>query len=159
MIENVTSLLNEELAKHYDIQSALRLIASCDLFSRETKSAALGEISEHLIARMVNGRRRPSGSRGFDVVDAHDSMIEVKSRLTGKWGEKFMFDFSLHTKGASRVYCVAWDDKTNVASISEAYTIPVSLLVLNWGGTKLKNHSARTTLKKIRQAWEADCRP
>jgi hypothetical protein len=156
LIENVTSVMNEELAKHDDIQTALGIISGCALFSRETRSAALGEISEHLIARMLNGERRPHGSKGFDVVDAKGTMIEVKSRLTGRWGDTLKFDFSPHTVSANRVFCVAWNDKSETSSIYEAYAMPVSLLVSRWGGRQLRSHCARTTLKKLRLAWEAE---
>jgi hypothetical protein len=156
VIENVTGLMNGELAKHDDIQAALGIISGCALFSRETRSAALGEISEHLIARMLNGQRRPNGSKGCDVVDAQGAMIEVKSRLTGRWGDTLMFDFSTHTASANRVFCVAWDDKSETSSIYEAYAMPVSALVSRWGGVQLRSHCARTTLKKLRLAWQAE---
>jgi hypothetical protein len=156
MIENVTSLMNGELAKHPDVQAALGIISGYALFSRETRSAALGEISEHLIARMLNGERRPHGSKGSDVVDAQGTMIEVKSRLVGPYDGKLMFDFSSHTASADRVFCVAWNDKSETSSIYEAYAMPVSALVSRWGGLESRHYCARTTLKKLRLAWQAE---
>ena len=155
LIENVTAMMNKSLAEHDDIRTALGIISGCPLFGRETRSAALGEISEHLIARMENGERRPNGNKGYDVVDAQGAMIEVKSRLTGRWGDTLMFDFRPHTASATKAFCVAWDDKSDPASIYEAYVIPVSVLVSRWGGAQSRKFCARTNLKKLRQAWKA----
>jgi hypothetical protein len=57
VVEDVTALLTQALDGYCDIRDAFEIIAGCKLIGRETKSAALGEISEHLIARLVGGRR------------------------------------------------------------------------------------------------------
>ena len=152
MLENVTRELNRALAAHADIRGAMGIIGGCPLFSRETKSAALGEISEHLVARVVQGQRRNQGNRGFDIVDAQGARIEVKSRLQGRWRDTLMFDFRKHTATASRVYCIVWKDDSDLEPIAEAYMIPVSDLISRWAASRPTPYCARTTLKKLREA-------
>jgi len=152
MIELITHLLNAELGTETDIRRALETIRACAVFSRETRSAALGEISEHLVARVTDGRRVDCGNRGFDLLDSNNRKIEVKSRLRGQWGDGLMFDFRQHTRQAYFAYCVAWDDQNNDPLVVEAYRMPVSFLLERWPSQH--RYCARTTLGKMREAWE-----
>jgi hypothetical protein len=152
MIELITDLLNAELGPETDIRVALEMIRGCAVFSRETRSAALGETSEHLVARITNGKREDCGNRGFDLRDGNGRKIEVKSRLRGEWGDGLMFDFHQHTRQAYFAYCIAWDDQKNEPLVFEAYRMPVSFLLERWPSQH--RYCARTTLGKMRAAWQ-----
>jgi hypothetical protein len=153
MIQNVTIQLNEILATDDMIRRALKIISACELFGRETKSAALGEISEHVVARMVGGSRCDNGNKGFDVIDATGLKIEVKSRMPGIWGDGLMFDFRRHTQNAEKVFCICWSARADDFSIAEAYCVQVKELISRWGTPGQQKFCARTTLKKLR----SDC--
>jgi hypothetical protein len=107
-IAQVTNELNALLMKDSSIQRAMAFLATIPLFTRETRSAALGEISEHLVAELAGGTREDRGNRGFDVIGSAQERIEVKSRLLSRYGDGLKFDFRQHTKDAAEAYCIAW---------------------------------------------------
>lgn len=151
MVENVTERLNRELAGYPSIQNALTVIGGCEIFGRETKSAALGEISEHLVARMVGGTRCRNGNKGFDIVDETGSKIEVKSRLPGEWGDTLQFNFRKHSISANEVFCICWKNEDTHFSIAEAYKVHITDLLTRWGTPKQTKFFARTSLGKLRK--------
>jgi len=151
-VQDVTEGLNALLADPAEVAgAALMLIKKSSLLGRETLSAALGELSEHLIARMVGGERKDQGNYGFDLLGPDGERIEVKSRQAGRWGNNLMFDFSRHTADANEVFCVAWDDRAEVPFILAAFRAPVSLCLARWG-TPRQAYAFRTTLRKLRVA-------
>ena len=151
-MEDVTSDLNAVLADHAEVGQALSLIMTSQMLGRETISAALGELSEHLIARLVGGRRIERGNRGFDLRGSGGERIEVKSRQLSRWGEHLMFDFGRHTETADTAYCVAWDDTVEPPIVHAAFRLPVTELLERWGTPGQKAYSARTNLRKLRAA-------
>ncbi len=150
MIENITERLYKELIAHKDLKEALAAIYSHEVFGRETKSAALGEISEYLIARMVRGQRSRNGNKGFDVVDAAGLQIEVKSRLPGEYRDTLQFNFGKHTESANEVFCICWHNEGRDFSIAEAYRVPIVDLAL-WATPNQTRYFARTDLRKLRK--------
>jgi hypothetical protein len=154
MIIDVTEQLNRALVGEAKVQDALSLIIKHSFFSRETRSAALGEVTEYLIANIINGERRPRGSKGHDIIDREGWLVEVKSRSPGIWGDSLQFNFGRHTSGADRVYCVMWDDTPNLPRVSEAYEIPISELIKHWSTPNQKTYFARTDIGKIRRRYK-----
>ena len=149
MIEDVTADLRREQKK--DLRAALGALAILkEHFGRETMSAALGEISERLVARYAKATRIDRGGRGHDLVDSNARKIEVKSRLPGKWGDSRQFNFGKHTSSAHIVYCIAWDDVPSL-SISHAIRITVRELKRRWGRTN-GNYCARVNLRQLKGA-------
>lgn len=153
-MDDVTERLNQLLDEHAEVGQALTLIIASPLLGRETLSAALGELTEHLIARLIGGTRRDRGNNGFDLVGPLGELIEVKSRQRGRWGENLMFDFSAHTASASEAYCVAWDDTVAPPRVYAAYRGKVSEFLERWASCGSSRYSIRTNLGKLRAAAE-----
>ena len=151
-MEDVTDALNRMLSEHVEVGQALAFIIAAPLLGRETLSAALGEVSEHLIARLIGGMRRDRGNNGFDLTGPAGEQIEVKSRQVSRWGVNLMFDFSRHTASASQAYCIAWDDRASPPVVYAAFRGPVSEFIERWGVQGQAKYSIRTNLRKLRQA-------
>lgn len=151
-MEDITESLNRILNDQADVGEVLTLIIASPLFGRETLSAALGEVSEHLIARLIGGTRTERGNNGFDVIGPNGEQIEVKSRQLGRWGLNLMFDFSRHTASASEAYCVAWDDKVSPPIVHAAFRGKVSEFVERWSPQNQSSYSIRTNLRKLQAA-------
>jgi hypothetical protein len=152
MIRNVTAELNKLLLENKGVQEALTVILGNELFGRETKSAALGEISEHLVAVMVSGIRCSNGNKGHDIIDHAGAKVEVKTRLPGEYGAQLLFSFSKHTASANEIFCVCWESKEGEVSIVEAYRMLVSDIAQGWLTPNQKRYFARMDLKKLRIA-------
>lgn len=151
-MEDITADLNRILKEHVEVGEALKLIVASPLFGRETLSAALGELSEHLIARLIGGNRTNRGNNGFDLTGPLGERIEVKSRQLSRWGESLMFDFSRHTVSASEAYCVAWDDTVSPPVVHAAYRGVVAEFKERWGVRGQSSYLIRTNLRKLRAA-------
>lgn len=150
MIEDVT----ENLRSHYsdDLRTAIDGLASSEFFGRETLSAAVGEISEVLIARATGASRIKRGNPGYDLV-LGETLIEVKSRFISTWDEQLKFDFRPNTIQATFAYCVVWkDDEGRSPELKEAFRLSVPFLISRWAPAKSDKHCARTNLKKLRLA-------
>jgi len=147
LIEEVTKELNEVLAQNTELWRLLQILWSSTYFGRETNSAALGEASEHLVANLVGGTRADPGSHGFDVLDADQKKVEVKSRMLGRWGNDLMFDFSPHSRDAAYAFCIAWDSSGTHPRINRAFKMPVTFMIERWPSNA--KFAARTTLGKI----------
>jgi hypothetical protein len=121
-------------------------------FGRETQSAALGEVSESLIAAYVGAERRERNSKGHDLYkDGH--LIEVKSRLIDNWQDDNQFNFSKHTARARTAYCVAWRiDESNRPVLQHVFEVGVPFLVERWATPKQPTYCARTTLRRLKAA-------
>ncbi len=145
-MDEVTRELNAILFDHAEVNETLAMIIRSPLLGRETISAALGELSEHLIAKSIGGARIERSNRGYDLTGPMGERIEVKSRQVSRWGETLQFNFSKHTKDADIVYCIAWDDTLSPPILRAAYKIPVPELLERWGTPNQKNYSARTNL-------------
>lgn len=145
-MENVTVELNRIFSAHSDVKETLAIIVQSPLLGRETLSAALGELSEHLIAYAIGGARITRANRGFDLTGPRNERIEVKSRQVSRWGENLQFNFSKHTAEADLVYCIAWDDTVSPPSLFAAYRISVSELIFRWGTPGQPKFAARTRL-------------
>jgi hypothetical protein len=153
-MEDVTESLNRILKDHAEVGEALALIIASPLLGRETLSAALGEISEHLVARLIGGTRKDRGNNGFDLIGPLGENIEVKSRQLSRWGLSLMFDFSRHTVSASEAYCVAWDDTVSPPVVHAAFRAKVSEYIERWGVQGQSSYSIRTNLRKLQTAVE-----
>ena len=150
---DVTADLNRVLAEDDAAKGALALILQSPFFGRETLSAALGELSEHLIAVAFGGARIPRGNKGFDLVGRRGERIEVKARQLSRWGSGLQFNFSKHTAQADLVYCLAWDDTVAFPELRTAYRIPVPDLLRRWGTPDQRGYAARTNLGLLREAF------
>lgn len=154
-MEDVTKVLKDILSDHPAVQETLAMILDSPLLGRETISAALGELSEHLIAKAIGGARIARGNRGFDLIGPNNERIEVKSRQIGQWGDKLQFNFSKHTEEANSVYCIAWDntDEGERPTLQAAYRIDVPELLRRWGTPNQSGYAARTKLGLLKKAF------
>jgi hypothetical protein len=151
MIRDVTDDVREHLAKLAEAIDALKTLNKY-FKSRETNAAALGELSEVLIAGYVGGERRSPGAKGHDIVKG-DQLIEVKSRLVGRWKDGLMFDFSKHSDKAHIAYCLAWDmGEERQPLLQHVFEVEVPFLTATWGTPDQDKYSARTTLRKLKAA-------
>src|SRR5215207_7475223 len=107
MVRDVTSevqsCLSTELKAAIDALTVLNKL----FFRRETQSAALGEVSESLIAIYVGAERTKRNTKGYDL-QKNGHLIEVKSRLIDSYNDKCQFNFRKHTAQAQTAYCLAW---------------------------------------------------
>lgn len=92
MLKDVTADLNGILAAHAEVQAALSFIIASPLLGRETLSAVLGEVSEHVIARFIGGAREARGNNGYDLRGPANEKIEVKARQLSRYGANLKFD-------------------------------------------------------------------
>ncbi len=152
-MEDVTRQLTEVLTQHEEAQAALALLMRSPIFGRETVSRALGELSEHLVATMVGGRRVNRNNRGFDVVDGDERSIEVKARQVSRYGETLQFNFGKHSKHAAEAVCIAWDDgdQSMPPRLLAAYRGSVQEFIREWGTPNQKSYSFRTSLGHLRR--------
>ena len=152
-MEDVTRRLAEVLAEHSEAREALTLLMRSPIFGRETVSRALGELSEHLVATLVGGRRVDRNNRGFDVVDGNNRSIEVKARQVSRYGETLQFNFGKHSLHATEVVCIAWDDsdKSTPPRILAAYRGSVHEFTRAWATPNQKSYSFRTNLGRLRR--------
>ncbi len=147
MIQDVTDHLKKEQAA--EITEALTILIKH--FSRETLSAAIGEVSEILVAKYMGAERERRGSPGHDLILPDGNLIEVKSRFLSLWGDKVQFNFSKHTAKAQISFCVVWTAaEGQLPNLDMAFKIPVPFLLQTWGTPKQEKYCARTTLGKIR---------
>ncbi|MBB2158522.1 hypothetical protein HLH33_19945 [Gluconacetobacter diazotrophicus] len=155
VLEDVTNVLKGILSDHPAVEETLTMILSSPLLGRETISAALGELSEHLIAKAIGGARIARGNRGFDLIGPSEERIEVKSRQIGRWGDTLQFNFSKHTEQAHTVYCIAWDntEEGDRPSLRAAYRIDVPELLRRWGTPNQSSYAARTNLGLLKKAF------
>lgn len=151
MIEDVTVVLRAHLS--VEMISALKTLTGSGFFGRETLSAAVGEISEHLVAKAVGASRVARNSRGHDLC-LEGTTIEVKSRFISRWGETLQFNFGAHTARTGIAYCVAWDgDDIGEPALLQAFRVTVPYLIERWrpaGSTS--RYCARTDLGALRRA-------
>lgn len=151
MIKDVTTDLNAILMLHADVGKALVYIVNSPLLGRETLSAALGELSEHLVATFIGGARKARGNNGFDLVGPNEEKIEVKSRQLSKWGGSLQFNFGTHSATANEAFCIAWDDTVSPPVIFAAFRAPISWMLEKWGCTGQTSYSIRTKLKALQR--------
>jgi hypothetical protein len=119
-------------------------------FGRETQSAALGEVSESLIALYLGAERRERNTKGHDLYkDSH--LIEVKSRLIDRWEDTCQFNFGKHTALAHTAYCVGWRiGDTRRPLLQHVFQVSVPFLIETWGTPNQPHYCARTTLGKLK---------
>jgi hypothetical protein len=95
MIKDVTtelqSCLSAELSETINALTTLN-----GRFGRETRSIALGEISECLIAAYTGAEKRVRNTRGHDLYKG-DHLIEVKARLVDRYQDTCQFNFRKYT--------------------------------------------------------------
>ena len=147
-VKDITAHLQRELRS--DIRAALRALETLKQhFGRETVSAAIGEISEVLVAKFTRAERVKRGGRGHDLVDRYGGLIEVKARLPGDWGDSRQYNFGKHSARASEVFCIAWSD--NPLAVSHAFRLPISVLRKRWG-RQAGRYCARVNLRQLKAA-------
>src|SRR4051812_18331299 len=74
------------------------LLSLQDIFSNETMSYAIGEVSEQLVKAYTGGERTKRANRGHDLTVGVEK-IEVKARFVGKYKEDVVhFNFGLHSR-------------------------------------------------------------
>lgn len=154
-MEDVTKVLKDILSDHPAVEETLAMILDSPLLGRETISAALGELSEHLIAKAIGGARIARGNCGFDLIGPSEERIEVKSRQIGQWGDNLQFNFSKHTTEAHIVYCIAWGhtDEGERPTLQAAYRIDVPELLRRWGTPNQSSFAARTKMGLLKKAF------
>lgn len=152
MVRDVTSdvqaCLSTELKTAIDALTVLNKL----FFRQETQSAALGEVSESLIAIYTGAIRTKRNNKGYDL-RKEDLLIEVKSRLIDRYDDDCQFNFRKHTAQANTAYCLGWriDDKGR-PWLSHVFEVGVPYLKQTWARPKQPTYCARTTLGKLKAA-------
>jgi hypothetical protein len=151
MIKDVTTelkaCLSAELSATIDALAALN-----KHFGRETRSIALGEISESLIAIYTGAEKRPRSTKGHDLFKA-DRFIEVKARLIDRYQDACQFNFRKYSARAHVAFCLAWRiDEYDRPLLQEVFEIEVPFLIATWAKPNQTIYCARTTLGALRKA-------
>lgn len=151
LIEDVTEVLRGHISS--EMVGALKALTDSGIFGRETLSAAVGEISEHLVARALGASRVARNSRGHDLC-FEGTTIEVKSRFISRWGESLQFNFGVHTAKAGIAYCLAWKgDDGGEPALQQAFRVTVPFLIERWRPlNSTGKYCARTDLGALRRA-------
>jgi hypothetical protein len=151
MIRDVTDslrkCLNGELAEAIDALTTLN-----KHFGRETRSIAIGELSESLVAAYTGAERRERNTKGHDLFKK-DHLIEVKARLIDDYGDASQFNFRKYTATAHVAFCLAWRiDGNNKPHLEQVFEISVPFLIETWAKPNQPIYCARTTLGRLRHA-------
>jgi hypothetical protein len=152
MVRDITSdvqaCLSVELKAAVDALTVLNKL----FFRQETQSAALGEVSESLIAIYTGAIRTKRNTKGYDL-RKEGLLIEVKSRLIDRYNDDCQFNFRKHTALADTAYCLGWriDDKGR-PWLPHVFEVGVSYLKDAWAKPKQPTYCARTTLGKLKAA-------
>ena len=147
---DVQACLSRALAEAIDALTVLN-----KHFGRETQSAALGEISESLIAIYANAKRTKRNTRGHDL-HMDGRLIEVKARLIDGYEDTCQFNFRKYSAQAHTAYCLAWRiDQSNRPLLSHVFEVGVPFLVETWATPNQPIYCARTTLGKLKLALSA----
>lgn len=151
MINDVTEALRGHFSP--EMAGALKVLTASGFFGRETLSAAVGEISEHLVATAIGASRVARNSRGHDLL-FEGTTIEVKSRFISRWGETLQFNFGIHTAKAGIAYCLAWEgDDRGEPTLQQAFRVTIPFLIERWRPTSSTGrYCARTDLGALRRA-------
>jgi hypothetical protein len=118
-------------------------------FSRETRSIAIGEASECLVALYLGAERIRRNTPGYDL-QINNQLIEVKARLIANYGNTLQFNFRSNTARASHAFCLAWTwlDECNPVIVS-AFSLTVPFLLEHWRRPNQPLYCARTTLGQL----------
>jgi len=148
VLKDVTADLNGILAAHAEVQAALSFIIASPLLGRETLSAVLGEVSEHVIARFIGGAREARGNNGYDLRGPANEKIEVKARQLSRYGANLKFDFSKHSAAADEAFCITWNDEMSPPVIYAAFRATIPAMLERWGTPEQARYSIRTDLRR-----------
>jgi hypothetical protein len=158
LITDVTSelrsCLNTELAEAIDALTKLN-----KHFGRETRSIAIGELSESLVASYTGAEKRERNTKGHDLYKG-DQLIEVKSRLIDRYQGNCQFNFRKYSATAHVAFCLAWQiDQSGRPELAQVFKVGVPFLVQTWAKPNQPIYCARTTLGKLRQVCDSQVKP
>lgn len=147
MTDDLRGCLSGELADAIDALTTLNRH-----FGRETRSIAIGELSESLVALYTAAERRKRNTKGHDLF-RKDHLIEVKARLIDDYGDACQFNFRKYTASAHVAFCLAWRIHENSRPhLEQVFEVGVSYLVETWAKPNQPIYCARTTLGRLREA-------
>jgi len=151
MIRDVTAelqdVLSVELGETIDALTTLNRH-----FGRETRSIALGEVSESLIAAYTGAEKRARNTKGHDLFKG-DRYIEVKARLIDRYEDTCQFNFRKYTARAHVAYCLAWRiDERGRPMLEQVFEVEVTFLVAAWAKHNQPIYCARTTFGALKKA-------
>lgn len=145
--EELQNCLSAELSETIDALTTLN-----KHFGRETRSIALGEVSEALVAAYTGAEKRQRNTKGHDLFKG-DQLIEVKARLIDRYQDACQFNFRKYTARAHVAYCLAWRiDERNRPLLQQVFEVGVPYLVATWAKPNQPIYCARTTLGALRKA-------
>jgi hypothetical protein len=152
MISDVTNSIRELMTG--DVQNAIDALAVLEQhFGRETMSTAIGELSERLIEKYLNGTRTSRGKQGHDLILPNGNLVEIKSRFLAHYADTLQFNFGRHTERATTVFCVAWvGGNGEKPRLEQVLHLPVQYLMAKWGTPNQTRYCARTSLGKLKAA-------
>jgi hypothetical protein len=150
VIENVTATLSAQISR--ELEEAIDAITVLNRYiQRGPLSAAIGELSERLVAGFAGAEMTNRNSPGHDLKLPNGELIEVKSRFLSHWGDKLQFNFGSHSKCAHEAYClISVAKKGERPRLDLAFRMSVPYLLENWGTPRQKRYCARTNLGKLR---------
>jgi hypothetical protein len=121
-------------------------------FGRETRSIALGEISESLVAAYTGAEKRDRNTKGHDLYK-DGCLIEVKARLIDRYENACQYNFRKHSVRAHVAFCLAWRiDEKNRPLLQQVFEVAVPFLIENWAKPNQRLYCARTTYGALRRA-------
>lgn len=145
--ESLRACLRGDLADAIDALTMLN-----KYFGRETRSIAIGEISESLVASYTGAERRARNTKGHDLFNG-TQLIEVKARLIDDYGDACQFNFRKYSAKAHIAFCLAWRiDQSNRPHLQQVFEVGVPYLLETWAKPNQPIYCARTTLGRLRQA-------
>jgi hypothetical protein len=154
MIRDVTdklrSYLSGELAEAIDALTTLN-----KHFGRETRSIAIGELSESLIAAYTGAEKRERNTKGHDLFKG-SHLIEVKARLIDDYGDTCQFNFRKYTATSHVAFCLAWRIEKDRPHLEQVFEVGVPYLMKMWAKPNQPMYCARTSLGRLRRAASID---
>lgn len=154
MIRDVTSSviqsLNTDLIAAIDALTVLNKL----FFRQETRSAALGEVSESLIGQYVGAPRTTPQTKGHDLLHPDGRRIEVKSRIIDRYGDNTHYSFRKHSADAATAYCVGWSLNTTPGRpmLAHVFEIDVAYLITAFAKPEQPLYCARPTIGQLKAA-------
>ncbi|MSP88795.1 MAG: hypothetical protein EXQ92_08300 [Alphaproteobacteria bacterium] len=155
MVNDVTAEVRSNLG--CELNEALAALAALPkYFKSATLSAAIGDVSEELVARHTKAKRKKRGS-AYDLIGPKEERIEAKSRFQapdrGRGPESLQFNFKQSKKSAQVAFCLYWvADEGAPPRLEQVFRVSVDELIRRWRQSKTSKYCARTTLKKLRDA-------
>lgn len=121
-------------------------------FSELSVSAAVGELSERLVADVLGGTVARRQNRGSDVVAPDGRTVEVKARIANASNRSNrQFNFRLTSARTDTAYCLTWTLANGSPALDQVIRVRMGLLIGHGKQGSLGSYCARTTHDGLRR--------